>query len=108
GLTDHSLPDAEPPDGPVDAPPDDGAPVDVRSEPEPPFPWYLHGVGSKIFDSNDMPVRLRGINWSGLQTVARVPDGLHRRTIESIVTQIEELRFNFIRIPFSSESIKAT
>jgi endoglucanase len=112
GFEDHSMPEAEPPNDapvPIDAPdaPILDAPFDA-SEPEPPFPWYLHRVGSKILDSNDQPVRLRGINWSGMQTTARVPDGLHRRTVDDIVTQIENLKFNLIRIPYSNESILPT
>jgi endoglucanase len=94
---------------PVDAPPID-SPIDasVDAEAEAPFPWYLHGSGSKIFDSNDIIVHLRGVSWSGMQTVLRVPDGLHVRTVESIVSQIDALGFNLIRIPFSSQSISPT
>ncbi len=112
GFEDHSVPDAEPPNDapvPLDAPdaPILDAPFDAP-ENEPPFPWYLHRVGSKILDSNDQEVRLRGINLSGLQSPARVPDGLHRRTADAIVTQIEMLGFNLIRIPYSSQSLQPT
>src|SRR4051794_3788018 len=91
GLTDHALPDGSLPEDAPSPPPDalDDGPGDAPEEPEPPFPWYLHAVGSKILDSNDQVVQLRGINWSGLQTTIRVPDGLHRRTVDSIVSQIE-------------------
>jgi endoglucanase len=103
-LVDHAAPDAEPPDGSGG-----DAPADVfDAEAEPPFAWYLHGVGSKIFDSNGAPVPLRGVSWSGMQTALRIPDGLHKRTVESIVSQIESLGFNLIRIPFSSQSISPT
>jgi endoglucanase len=111
GLADHALPEAAPPiDAPLptdafDAPAMDEPPIDAPMEADAPFPWYLHGVGSQIFDSNDGLVRLRGINWSGMESVTRVPDGLHGRTVESIVAEIERLSFNLIRIPFSSESI---
>jgi endoglucanase len=106
-LEDHVAPEAGPVDAPaVDAP--DAPQADVPVEADVPYPWYLHGVGSKILDSNDVVVHLHGVNWSGMQTVLRVPDGLHVRTIESIVAQIEMLGFNLIRIPFSSQSILPT
>jgi endoglucanase len=94
GLQDHLVPEGGPTDAPP--PPPDG----------PPFPWYLHTRGSKILDSNDGVVALRGINWAGMQGLLRVPDGLHARTIESFVQQIQDLGFNLIRIPVSSESIQ--
>jgi len=97
---DHVVPEGGiPNDGPNDAlPPLDG----------PPFPWYLHTSGSKILDSNDGVVAVRGINWSGMQTALRVPDGLRWRTIESLMQQIEDLGFNLVRIPFSSDSLQAS
>jgi endoglucanase len=98
-----TAPDGQPPD----APPID-SPTDGSVDAEPPFPWYLHGAGSTILDSNDAVVHLRGVSWSGMQTVLRVPDGLHVRTVDSIVSQIDALGFNLIRIPFSSQSISPT
>jgi endoglucanase len=104
-LEDHVVPDAQPVDAPPPPPDASDASYDAPEEPEPPFPWYLHASGSQILDSNDAPVHLRGINWSGLQAAGRVPDGLHKRTADAIVTQIVGLGFNLIRIPFSSQSI---
>jgi endoglucanase len=94
------VPDAEPPDA---EPPDANA--DADADVEPPYPWYLHAVGSKIFDSNDAEVHIRGISWWGMQAVQRVPEGLHRRTLESIVDQIDKLGFNLIRVPFSNDAV---
>src|SRR5437868_3791638 len=68
GAEDHALPDGAPADGPSDASADVPFERDAASEPEPPFPWYLHAVGSKILDSNDAVVHVRGISWSGMQT----------------------------------------
>jgi endoglucanase len=43
-----------------------------------------------------------------METSRRVPDGLHRRSVESLVAQIEQLGFNLIRISFSNDSVSAT
>ncbi len=90
----------------------DGASVDARdagpdadAEAQAPFPWYLHAIGSKIADSNDNEVVLHGINWSGMETTGRVPGGLNVRPLENIITQIETLGFNLIRIPFASDAV---
>ena len=91
-------------------PADASPPADAR--PPPPdtsnYPWYLHAVGSKLVDSSGSEVRLKGINWSGMETARRVVDGLHRRSLETLVAQIESLGFNLIRIPFSDDSVSAT
>lgn len=101
-LGDRVVPEGGPGfDSSVDAP----SPADAPGDSGPAYPWYLHTLGSKILDSNDAVVQLRGVNWAGMETSTRVPDGLHRRTVESLVAQIEALGFNFIRIPISSESV---
>jgi len=87
------------------APPVPDGPRPEDADAEPPFPWYLHAVGSKLYDSNDGLVSLKGVSWAGMETARRVPDGLHARLLESLFLQVETLGFNAIRIPYSSESI---
>jgi endoglucanase len=92
---DAALPtiDAGPHDAVVDAPPS-------------PVRGYLHAQRSKIYDEAGNIVRLKGVNWGGMETDRLVPDGLHRRTIDSLLEQVAaELGFNLIRIPFSSASL---
>src|SRR5258708_20455152 len=97
-LQDHVVPEGGIPESGIrdSLPPLDG----------PPFPWYLDTWGSKILDSNDGIVALRGINWAGMQGPLRVPDGLHARTVEDFMQQIEDLHFNLIRVPVSSDSLQ--
>src|SRR5258708_21002779 len=41
-----------------------------------------------------------------MQGPLRVPDGLHARTVEDFMQQIEDLHFNLIRVPVSSDSLQ--
>jgi len=68
--------------------------------------WYLHASGATLLDSNNNEVRLKGINWAGMESTTRVPDGLQARTLDSLLDQIQSLGFNLIRIPFSNESVQ--
>ncbi len=68
--------------------------------------WYLHASGATLLDSNNNEVRLKGINWAGMESTTRVADGLQARTLDSLLDQIQSLGFNLIRIPFSDESVQ--
>jgi len=83
--------------------------MDARPPPPdgPPFPWYLHTSGSKILDSNNGVVAIKGISWSGMQGALRIPDGLHARTIEWYMQELEDLGFNLLRIPVSNDSLQS-
>src|SRR3954467_8058954 len=48
--------------------------------PPPPVRGYLHAQGEQIFDEAGSVVRFKGVNWPGMETGVRVPDGLHIRT----------------------------
>src|SRR5258705_13136915 len=78
-VADRVTPDAQ--SSEVDASPRPDVTVpDAR-----PLAWYLHAVGSKIYDSADAPVHLKGINWSGMQAPPRVPDGLHALSVDAML-----------------------
>jgi endoglucanase len=78
----------------------------VVEAPPPPVRGYLHAQASKLYDESGNVVRLKGVNWAGMETDLRVPDGLHRRTIDSLLGQVAtQLGLNLIRIPFSSASL---
>jgi endoglucanase len=66
---------------------------------------YLHTEGSRILDRNNQPVRLAGVNWYGFDCNSMVPGGLGRTTIESTCSQIAELGFNCIRLPFCVQAV---
>jgi endoglucanase len=66
---------------------------------------YLHTSGSQILDAADKPVRLAGVNWYGFDCNSMVPGGLGRTTIENTCSQIEQLGFNCIRLPFCVEAV---
>src|SRR5436190_21763495 len=46
----------------------------------PPDGPYLHTDGGIIRDARGQPVRLGGVNWSGLETCNFAPSGLGRRS----------------------------
>jgi endoglucanase len=80
----------------------------VVDAPPAPVRGYLHAQGREIYDESAGLVRLKGVNWAGMETDIRVPDGLHRRTVDSILAQVAMLGLNLVRIPFSSASLATT
>jgi endoglucanase len=80
-------------------------PDDAGDAPPAPVRGYLHAQGATIYDESGGVVRLKGVNWAGMETDARVPDGLHRRKLDSLLAQVAGLGFNLIRIPYSNASL---
>src|SRR5919108_3154573 len=64
---------------------------------------YLHTDGARLEDAAGRDVRLTGVNWFGLETCAFAPHGLWSRNWRSMMVQIQDLGFNTIRLPFSSQ-----
>lgn len=67
----------------------------------------LSTQGSAIIDATGNPLLLRGVNWFGIETSTHAPHGLWARDYEDMLSQIKSLGYNFIRIPFSIESLRA-
>jgi aryl-phospho-beta-D-glucosidase BglC (GH1 family) len=67
---------------------------------------YWHTRGNLIVDSAGRPVRIAAINWSGMQNVHYVPEGLDRQPLDSIVAHIRAMGFNTIRLPFSNQMVE--
>jgi aryl-phospho-beta-D-glucosidase BglC (GH1 family) len=63
----------------------------------------VHKSGRLIIDSNGNTVRLVGINWFGLETPAFAPHGLGVRGCEEMMSQMKQLGFNTLRLPFCSQ-----
>jgi aryl-phospho-beta-D-glucosidase BglC (GH1 family) len=64
---------------------------------------FFHTQGSQIVDSNGTPVRLTGVSWFGMETDYFAPHGLDKRSLGSMLDQIESVGFNSIRIPFCTQ-----
>lgn len=69
---------------------------------------YWHTNGSQIYDSNNQPVRITGINWFGFETANYVAHGLWTRNYEDMLNQIASLGYNTIRLPFSNQLFDAS
>jgi endoglucanase len=82
-----------------------GIPIHGDAQAPPIARGYLHAVGSKLYDADGREVHLKGVSWAGMETGTRVPDGLHLRTLESLVTQVAGLGLNLLRIPYSNASL---
>lgn len=64
---------------------------------------YFHTGGNQILDANNVPVRIAGVNWFGLETSAYAPHGLNLRNYKDMMDQMKSLGFNTIRLPFCSQ-----
>ncbi len=71
----------------------------------PPPGWYSTS-GNQIVDSTGETVRLKGINWFGMEGYLGVPDGLYTRNWQDMMEQMKELGFDTIRLPFSLQNIQ--
>jgi endoglucanase len=68
---------------------------------------YLHTLGARIQTSTGQQVRLTGLNWFGLEGSARVPYGLDRRSMSSLLDQLKALGYNALRLPYSNDVLRA-
>jgi aryl-phospho-beta-D-glucosidase BglC (GH1 family) len=71
----------------------------------PPLP--LSAQGAQIIDAHGKPILLQGVNWFGLETETHAPHGLWARDYKEMLAQISSLGYNFIRVPFSIESLRS-
>lgn len=63
----------------------------------------LHTLDRWIVDSNNRRVKLTGVNWYGAEELDYVVAGLELADLNQIVTQIQCMGFNSVRIPWSNE-----
>ncbi len=62
--------------------------------------------GAQIVDAAGYPVLLRGVNWFGLETETQVPHGLWQRDYKEMLSQIRDLGYNVIRLPYSVQALR--
>jgi endoglucanase len=68
---------------------------------------YWHTNGKQLLDANNQPVRMTGINWFGLETANYTPHGLWSRGYKDMLDQMKSLKYNTLRLPFSSQLFDA-
>jgi endoglucanase len=68
---------------------------------------YWHTNGTQIFDANNQPVRIAGINWFGFETSNYIVHGLWARNYKDMLNQIKSLGYNTIRLPYSNQLFDA-
>ncbi|KYR00708.1 hypothetical protein DLAC_02748 [Tieghemostelium lacteum] len=54
---------------------------------------------------NDLPLKIKGINWFGCETETFVVHGLWKRDFREYINFLAENNFNLVRIPFSLEMV---
>jgi endoglucanase len=64
---------------------------------------YWHTSGSQILDANNLPVRIAGINWFGMETSSYAPHGLWSRDYKDMLNQMRAQGYNTLRLPFSNQ-----
>lgn len=68
---------------------------------------WLYVKGNKIVDADGTQVWITGINWFGYNTGTNTFDGLWAASLDDSVEAIADRGFNLIRVPISTELIKA-
>ncbi|MDJ0800758.1 MAG: cellulase family glycosylhydrolase [Calothrix sp. MO_167.B12] len=63
--------------------------------------------GAKILDAKGKTVLLRGVNWFGIETETEVPQGLWQRDYKDMLSQIKQLGYNLIRLPYSVQALRS-
>ena len=76
------------------------------SAPPPPAAGYYSTSGNQIVDAAGNAVRLKGVNWFGMETGRGSPDGLFARNWQEMMDQMVDTGFNMIRLPFCLDALK--
>jgi endoglucanase len=66
----------------------------------------LHTEGSRILDAAGKPIRLTSVNWYGFDEKEFVAGGLDHAPLETIVTRIQEIGVNSVRLPWANETLE--
>lgn len=68
---------------------------------------WLHTSGSSIRTAADKPYVIKAVSWFGLETTNCAPHGLWQISLDQGLAQIRSFGFNTIRLPYSSECLRA-
>ena len=68
---------------------------------------YWHTNGNQIVDENNLPVRIAGVNWFGMETSSYAPHGLGTRDYKDMLNQIKAQGYNTLRLPYSNQLFDA-
>ncbi|MET4674906.1 endoglucanase [Luteibacter sp. PvP120] len=67
---------------------------------------WSHAIkNGQVVDDNGNPVQLRGVNWFGFDTNVHTVHGLWARNWKDMITQMQGLGFNAVRLPFCPQSL---
>jgi endoglucanase len=66
----------------------------------------LHTKGYQIVDAAGQPVQLLSVNWYGFDEKEFVVGGLDRAPLAAIVSEIQQMGFNSVRLPWSNETLE--
>lgn len=61
----------------------------------------------QVVDEQGNAVQLRGVNWFGFETGNHVVHGLWARNWKDMITQMQQLGFNAVRLPFCPASLSS-
>ncbi|MFG1464289.1 Calx-beta domain-containing protein [Xanthobacter sp. DSM 24535] len=69
---------------------------------------WLSTSGNQIVDAEGNSVQIAGVNWFGFESETMSPHGLWTRGYQDMMDQMQDLGFNTIRLPFSSDMLHST
>ncbi|MBB4127789.1 endoglucanase [Xanthomonas translucens] len=70
--------------------------------------WSYAINSGKVVDDSGNPVQLRGVNWFGFETNVHSVHGLWARNWKDMITQMQGLGFNAVRLPFCPQTLNGT
>ena len=70
--------------------------------------WSYYVEDGKVYDDSGQRINLYGVSWFGFETNNHVVHGLWARNWKDMVTQIKNLGFTAIRLPFCPDTLNNT
>jgi endoglucanase len=78
-------------------------PAQAAQAPDAGIVFPAHTSGSSIVDADGHSFRLNCVNWYGAETSNFVPMGLNLQSASTIISEIVDLGFNCVRLPWSNQ-----
>ncbi|WP_155392978.1 cellulase family glycosylhydrolase, partial [Xanthomonas albilineans] len=67
--------------------------------------WSYAVKSGQVVDDSGNAVQLRGVNWFGFETPEHIAHGLWTRNWKDMITQMQSLGFNAVRVPFCPQTL---